>query len=241
MKLLSAFIDLGTLTASGEAAGFDVENIEGLEPMIRWKADAYAGDVWVKADLGSAKALTALFLNRCNFVHCHIQGNASDSWASPAFDMGVDLVLDDAGNRKGWYELESFSYQWLRILIPSGQTLDNSETLPAIGNLIVGVSADLPLVSSLDHRLIQRQDRFEADGGALEKSNRGRARHIITIACGDELANIRTMPKTWTMGVIYADLANASEAWLVFPPDDWSRPIRSMIEAEIRFTLEEKP
>lgn len=241
MKLLSTFTDLGTPTSSGATSGFPVTNIEDLDPMVRWKADAYAGDVWVKADMASAQALTALFLNRCNFPQCRIQGHASDDFTSPSFNQLVSLVQDDAGNRKGWFDLTAFNYRWLRILIASGQTLDNSDTLPAIGNLIVGASAELPVVAAVEPRLLQRQDRFEPDGGGLSKQKRGRARHIISVSVGDSLANVRAMAKTWDMGVIFADLDDAGEAWLVYPPEDWTKPIKSVAEAELRFILEERP
>jgi hypothetical protein len=241
MKILSTFEALTTKTSSGAGAGFPVANIADLDPFVRWVADAYTGDVWVKVDFGSAKVLTGLFLNQCNFPHCHVQGHASDSWASPSFDLGVDLVLDDAANRKGWFDLVAFNYRWLRILIPGSQTLDKSETVPAIGNLLVGAAVTLPLVSDFEARMVQRVRAFEADGGGYRESKQGRARHLISIGIGDSLANIRAMPKAWADAVIYADLGDAGDSWLVFPPNDWSRPIRSIIDAELRFQLRERP
>jgi hypothetical protein len=80
-------------------------------------------------DFGSAKVLTAAFLNQANFPHCHIQGHATDSWESPSFDLGADLVFDDCGNRKGWFDLTAFNFRWLRILIPGAQALDSHQPL----------------------------------------------------------------------------------------------------------------
>lgn len=241
MKLLSTFESLATLTASGSNASFPVANVIDIEPFKRWHADAYAGDVWVMNDFGSAKSLTAIFLNQCNFPACKVQGNDTNSWGTPSFELSCALVVDDAGNRKGWFDLSAFNYRYIRVLIASGQTLDNSETVPAIGNIIAGTSAALPLVGDFVARMVQRSIRFESDGGAVDKVKVGRPRHIISIGIGDSLANIRSMPKRWTIGVLFADLANAGEAWLVFPPDDWNRPIRSVIDADLQFNLEEKP
>lgn len=241
MKALVTFETLATLTSSGENANYPAANIKDLDPMKRFQADAYSGDVWLLVDFGSAKALTAAFLNQANFPHCHIQGNATNVWTSPSFDLGCDLARDDAGNRKGWFDLTAFNYQWMRILIPASQTLDNSETVPALGNLIVGASVTLPLVSLYTPDVVRRWDRFESDGGALRKEQVGRARHIISLECADTLANLKALSKTWEIGVVFSDLGYPAESWLVYPPESWSRPTKSLLDATLRFTLEERP
>jgi hypothetical protein len=240
MKLLTTFNTLTSITSSGAGAGFPVANIADLDPMKRWVASAYAGDVWVKAAVGAG--FTGAFLNRCNFPHCHIQWNATDVWTSPTINEAVTLVLDDCGNRKGWFAIPAGTASgYIRILIESGQTLDNSETLPAIGNLIIGTPTDIPYVAEFNPRVIQKWDRFESDGGGLARSKRGRARHVISMAFNDTLANIRALLKTWTMAVLFADLDNAGEAWLVYGPDSWDKPIASPLDASIGITLEERP
>lgn len=239
MKALTTFQDLGTVTSSGEAAGYPATNIEDLDPGLVWKADAYAGDVWLKCDLGSAKALTALFVNRANFPELHIQGHASDSWGSPSFDLECDLVQDDAGNRKGWFDLTAFNYQWVRILIPSGQALD-SGTVPEVGNVILGASAALPIVRDFTVDLARKIDSWLSDGGSLRKNFRGVPRHILTLEMGDTMATIRAMVKTWEQAVLFADLGDAGGAWLVYAPDRITLPIRNPIDAGARMQLEER-
>lgn len=252
MKLIHQFQSFSALTSSGDTAGFPAANVTVTDPCLYWKADNYAtADKWLKIDFGSAKQVAAVFLNRANFPHAHIQGNDSDDWGTPAFDQSCDLVRDDALNRKGWFDLVGFNRRWMRILIPLSQTLDDTiakgtpDTLPIVGNLIVGVTttgvATLPLVGSLTPRLLQRFNRFEADNGGISKSKRGRPRHVLSLDVGDELANIRAMPKTWDIGVVFADLGNAGEAWFVYPAESWERPIRSLIDAGLRFELEERP
>lgn len=240
MKIISTITALGTVTSSGANAAFPATNIQNLKPMVRWVADAYAGDVWLKADMGSAKVLTAAFLNQANFPACKIQGNATDSWGSPSFSLDCSLVVDDTGNRKGWFDLVAFNYRWIRILIASAQTLDNSETVPALGNFIVGTSAALPAVIDFTARLVKRYDRFESDGGSLNKEARGRSRHVLGFTCEDTIATIRGMAKTWANAVVFADWGSAAESWLVFPPEDWDKPIQVGSDFQLKFSCEER-
>lgn len=240
MKILSTFVGLGTVTASGFTAGFPATNVQNLRPMVRWVVDAYAGDVWLLADLGAAKVLTAAFLNRCNFPQCRIQGNASNSWSSPSFNELVNLAKDDAGNRKGYFPLTAFNYRYLRILIASGQTLDSAETLPAVGNLIVGADASLPAVREFGADLGEKFDRFESFAGALNKEAVGVARHVLDIRCEDAIATIRGMDKTWSMAVIFADWGSPAESWLVFKPERWNKPVQVGSDFQLAFSCEER-
>jgi hypothetical protein len=239
MKLLTTFDTLSSISASGSAAGYPVANIADLDPMVRWHADAYSGDVWAKAQVGAG--FTGVFLNRCNFPQCRIQWHATDSWASPTVNSLVTLVSDDALNRKGFFTVAGTASGYIRILIASGQTLDNSETVPAIGNLIIGTPAELPAVAQFNPRLVQRWDRFEPDGGGFTKAKRGRPRHIISMTMGDVLANLRAVAKTWDVAVLFADLDNAGESWLVWGPEQHDKPITSVIDAALAWTLEERP
>lgn len=241
MRLLKDFKSL-TLASTGAAVGFPATNAATLDPMQRWVSDAYAGEVmlWSENQVGISGGI---FLNRCNFPSARFQMSefAGFSPTPHLLDIEISLVLDDAGNRKGWFDIGAFKTGYIRVAIPASQSLDNSETTPAVGNLIVGVPEALPLVSDFNPRLIKRMNRFESDSGSLVKTPAGRARHIIQMGIGDSLANIRAMPKKWTIGVLYADLANAGEAWLVYPPEDWDRPIKNVLDAQLRFTLEERP
>ena len=242
MKIMTTFQSLGTPTSSGATTGFPVTNITDLDPNKRWLSAYYPGeDVWTLVDFGSAKVLTAIFLNQCNFPQCVIQGNASNVWSSPSFNYLANLIKDDASNRKGWFDLSAFNYRYLRILITASQPLDNSETVQAIGNLIAGSSVSLPIVGELTPHLTQRFNRFESDGGNLTKTKKGRAKHTIGIGIGDSLANIRAMDKTWNIGVLYADMGNAGESWLVYPPEDWNKPIKNILDSQLSFTVEERP
>jgi hypothetical protein len=240
MKLLSTFEDLSGVTTSGATAGYPASNVDDEDPGLVWKADAYAGDVWLKVDFGVAASLSAVFLNRANFPQAKIQGHATDVWTSPSYDATVNLVQDEAGNRKGWYDLTAFNYRWIRILIPSGQTLDGGASLPQLGNWITGTAADLPVVAEYSPDLVGRVDEWTSDGGNLLGNPRGIRRHVLALTFKDTLANLLAVPKTWDHAVLYEALGSAAGAFLVIAPARWSRPTRNPSDATLRVSLKER-
>jgi len=239
MKILSTFAAF-TPESSGAATGFPAAHAIDLDPMQRWIADAYAGAVNVSSST-EGTGVTAVFLNRCNFASAKIQFCATTAFSEITYELEIALVKDGAGNRKGWFDLAAAKSGYFRILIAASQTLDDEETVPAIGNLIVGIGVALPTVSAYNPRLIQRTRRFESDAGGLVKTRVGRSRHIIQLDIGDEYSAISAVPKDWDDAVVFADLNNVADAWLVFPPDDWNRPFRSFLDCSMSFYLEERP
>lgn len=239
MKLLSTFENLSTITSSGAASGYPAANLADPDPGLSWKADAYTGDLWLKMDFGAAKVLNAVFLNQANFPACTIQGNATDTWTSPSFTLSASLAKDEADNRKGWFALTAFNYQFLRILIPASQTLD-AGTVPQLGNLIVGQASAMPRVSDLTTDLAGGADLFQADGGNVVPSFRRVQSHVITISFNDALSGARSMPKTWEHAVIFEDLDTVAGAWLVIRPQGWNRNTKSLIEATGRVQFQER-
>jgi hypothetical protein len=232
MKLLSDFETAAAISATSEDTDFPVENVLDLDPMLRWHAESYAVDQRVVLDFGTAKSINAVFLNQCNFPEAKIEGNATDSWGSPSFSLEVDLVQDDTENRKGWFDLTGFNLRFLSILVPAGQTLDNSEATPAIGNIICGVAVALPEINSFTPELIQDYSSFQTDDGGYSESEIGRKRHIITLVTDrNTLALMKAIPKQWSIGVLYADVDTVADSWLVYPPRNWQRPTGSVIDS----------
>jgi hypothetical protein len=238
MKALTTFTTLTNIASSGAATGFPASNVSNLDPGIYWKADAYAGAVSVVAQIGAG--ITAIFLNRCNFPLATFQWNATNSWGSPTVSTAITLVKDDAGNRKGWFAVTGTSPGFIRILITASQSLDLGATLPVIGNLICGTSIAFPVVSGIRPVLVQKRDSFLSRGGSYSELKRGYARHTISIEIVDALATVRAMDKTWAYGVLWADLANAGDAWLVYAPGNWDKPFESGSDSKLSFTVEEK-
>lgn len=239
MKILSTFENLSAITSSGAAAGYPASNLANLDPGLSWKADAYASDVWLKMDFGAATVVNAVFFNQANFPACTIQGNATDAWEDPTFELDAALIKDEADNRKGWFALAAFNFQYLRILIPGSQTLD-SGSVPQLGNLITGQAQDMPKVSDLTVDLTGGPDLFQSDGGNIVPSFRRVQSHIITISFSDALAAARSMPKTWEHAVVFEDLDTVAGAWLVIRPQGWNRGIKSIIEATGRAQFQER-
>ena len=240
MKLLSVFETLATLTSSGENASFPASNIKLLDPMLRWHADAYTGAVWLMVDFGAAKSLTGFFLNQANFPACVISGDDTPSPWSPAFTMNCSLLRDDLNNRKGFFSSSTFNYRYLRVTIAGSQSLDNSETVPSLGNLIVGASETLPFVTDLNPAIVTKKKSFDCPGGGYFEADIGRGRQVITMGLGDTWAKFRSMSKSWADAVVFADLGNVAESWLVFSPGNWEKPIKNIFDSKMSFQLRER-
>lgn len=242
MKLLHEFEPVLNPTASGADAEFPASNAIETEydPGVPWIADSYIADAWLMVE--TTNIIDSVFLNRCNFPQARIQWNATDEWSAPTVDLEVALVRDDAKNRKGWFPITGVTGPgYLKVLIPAGQTLDDSGTAPQIGNLICGQAVTIPIVAEFDPRLVQDINSFKTFYGGYHEEPIGRAQHLISMKIGDDLDPVRNMPKTWALGVLFADLGNVGEAWLVYPARDWSRPIRSLEDAGLSYAFREKP
>lgn len=241
MKMLTVFEAFAALTANSSNASFPVANVTDNDPFVRWKANQYAVDEWIKVDFGAAKSLDSVFLNQCNFPQCKIQGHTSDSWTTPDFELTADLVQDDANNRKGFFKPVAFNYRWLRILIEVGQTLDNAEATPAVGNLIVG-TATTGKMYKFEPRLIKETDEYTTPNGAfVQVPKYGRDRHIISMALNDSLAALRAFPRNWSIGVFFADLGYVDEAYLVYPPKEWQPAVRKPLDSDLAAQFPERP
>ncbi len=239
MRILTEFETFPVLTSSGDAAGYIRTNIADLDPGLVWRADAYAGDVWLKIDFESAKSLTATFFNRANFPQARIQGHASDSWEEPDYNVLVTLGKDEADNRKGYFQLSGFNYRWLRILIPGSQELD-SGSVPELGNLIIGTDAATPDCPAAGTNLLSTVDRFEPAGGGVVKRFRGRQYHTIDLEYSGTLAEIKGLPKTWEHAVLWLITDDAGECYLVTRPERWSRPIQNKLACRLKQVFEER-
>lgn len=242
MKLLTSFQTF-TATASSSQTGFPVTNIQNLDPQIRWKASTYLADQSIVFDFAAPAAPSAIFLNKCNFAGAVVQGNTSDSWGTPAFTQAISLVKDRCLNRKGWFALTGFSYRYMRILIAAGQTLDNSESTPAIGNVLLGIPADLPRVNQFNAEIVRSFTKFLSKGGSLSKTPYGLMRHVVSAELGGSITTFAALDRTWTIGVLFADLGNVWESYLVYPPENWPLPLEggNIDDCRMNLQMEERP
>ncbi|MBU2249093.1 MAG: hypothetical protein KKD77_20265 [Gammaproteobacteria bacterium] len=124
----NAFVDVldASITARSQAAGYVKANVMDRNDMKRrFRADdVTANDYLLKFNFGAAQALVGVFLNDVTFNKVKIQGHASDAWGAPTYP-GTDLTVSQnaiTGRYQIYIPLTAFSYQYLRIFIPSGTT-----------------------------------------------------------------------------------------------------------------------
>jgi hypothetical protein len=121
-----------TLTASAEANPWPKENVKHPYRGKAWRSKVDTSDQWLKWDLGSAKAVNCVALIGHNFNSDNvikIQGNATDSWASPTVNETI-----------AYHErimIKFFTQQSLRWwqVVASGQT---EERYHQIGRVFFG-------------------------------------------------------------------------------------------------------
>lgn len=241
MKLLKEFDSLNVIAASGSNAEFPVTNLQSIEPNLRWWVNDYAGDVWVTVDRGAgAPAIDTAVLNNANFPMCRLQGNPTNEWSSPAVNILANLGLDRIANRKGWFDLGTFTQRWFRLLIPAGQTLDAGEPIvPALGNLLLGSAEVVPTVGEIRCRVLAPKLVQQFISGRVRKKALAIKRQVLGVTINDDWASIRGFRLAWDIAAISADLGSPADVWLVYGPDESDGTIRWAEDADDSMTLDE--
>lgn len=225
------------IVASSAAAGFPVTNLQQYDPGLIWKAAAFAGDINIVIDLGAAAAIPQIWLNNANFTSATLQANAADSWSSPSVSKSVTLAKDDIGIYKGFFDLSATNYRYVRIVIPVQALVFG--TVPQLGNIIIGTAADLR-VASWAAQTARNYSKFQPDGGGYRKNAKGRARHIFSVGVSGTKAEVDAIVLSgWEAAIIFTDLADVADSYLVYPPESTGKSIRNPLDAERSFALEE--
>lgn len=226
-----------SIVASSEAVGFPATNLQQYDPGLIWKAAAFSADVTITIDLGAAAAIPQIWLNNANFASATLQANASDSWGSPSVSQAVTLAKDDIGIYKGYFDLSATNYRYVRVVIPV-QAL-TSGTVPQLGNIIIGTAADLR-VASWAAQTARNFSKFQPDGGGYRKNAKGRARHAFSVGVLGTKAEVDAVILSgWEAAIIFTDLADVADSYLVYPPETTGKSIRNPLDAERSFVLEE--
>lgn len=229
---------ISSITASSSDEYFPTANLLTLDPSEIWKADSFLASCRLVIDCGSAVAIPQIWLNNANFLNCTLQANDSNDWASPAVSKDVILASDDIGIYKGYFDLSSANYRYISILIPV-QTLLDSDTVPTLGNVIVGNALELK-VASWDFQIENPVSIFRPDSGGYRRQNKGRGRHIFTISLQDSKPAMDSRPlKGWDIAVIFTDLADVADSYLVYVPINRRGSTRNINEQTRSETLEE--
>jgi hypothetical protein len=239
MKLLTDqnMRTFSAIVASSAAAGFPVANLQQYDPGLVWKAAAFAGDINIVIDLGAAVAIPQIWLNNANFSSATLQANAADSWGSPSVSQTVTLAKDDIGIYKGYFDLSATNYRYVRVVIPVQALV--SGTVPQLGNIIIGTASDLK-VSSWSAQTARNFSKFQPDGGGNRKNAKGRARHVFSVGVSGTKAEVDAVILSgWETAIIFTDLADVADSYLVYPPESTSKSIRNPLDAERSFAMEE--
>ncbi|HAE37314.1 MAG TPA: hypothetical protein DCG57_01605 [Candidatus Riflebacteria bacterium] len=242
MKLLTDqnMRTIDAITASSEAAGFAATNLLQYDPDLIWAAASFAADVTIVIDLAVASSIKQIWLNNANFVSATIQANATNSWGAPSVSTTVTLAADDVGIYKGFFALSETNYRYVRLVIPV-QTLLFGDTLPWLGNIIIG-DVETLIVGSWEPLVQENFEAWEPDGGAYSEESTSKQRHIFTASMlGVTKAEIDAAPlKGWQMAVLYTELGSVADSFLVHSPKGKRLRVRSQIDCDLEFVLRER-
>lgn len=243
MKLLTDInmSAIGTITASSSAAGFPATNLLQYDPNLVWQADAFSAAISLVLDFNVAADLDHIWLNNANFIEATIQANSANSWASPAVSRSVTLASDNANVYKGFFELSSTKYRYARIVIPV-QGLLFGDTLPCLGNVIVGKAVDVRF-DTWSPDVNEETERFKSDGGSLSLNRRGTPQHIFSATITgtkEEVETTAALVRNWNLGVIYTELRGVGDSYLVYGPTGIKGRDRSPIDCDREATFEER-
>lgn len=230
---------IGAITASSEAVGFPAANLTQYDPDLIWKAGSFLSTIYLVIDLTVSAAIDHIWLNNANFFTATIEANPTNVWTAPAFSKAVTLASDDIGIIKGFFDLTSTNYRYVRITIPT-QSLTDGGTVPQLGNVVIGTSEYL-LASTWEPTVDQEYDSFTSDGGSYSEESKGKARHVFaTSMLGETKANIDAAPLNgWSAAVIFTDLGSVADSYLVYSPKGKQLRVRSQIDCDLSYTLRE--
>jgi len=161
-----------TPTASTELASFPDDNIaELLSPEAEYRS-VNTLETTIVLDTGAAgTAIAGVYLGGLNVTSVTIEGNDTDSWASPSFSQAV-MISQDAEllKYKAFVALTDFEYRYLRIVVPVQSTTDG-ESFFRIGVAALMSAADeLPINPQYSYERAPGwpHEEVELDGGGVE-------------------------------------------------------------------------
>lgn len=163
--LYSNDFDSGTVTASSEAAGYPVSNIQHHWHTRHWRSTGLAAE-WVKVDLGETKPIKALVIKYHNFqlgATVRIQAHADDThWDDPDLNELLTITADQIN--KLWTVAKS--YRWWRLLITDA---GNPDGYVRIGREFLGGYSTItrPISYGFIQELIDPSNVLHSTGGQI--------------------------------------------------------------------------
>lgn len=135
---VSAF-DGATLTTNSEASGLPATNLQNAIVRRPWRTAGITQQTWVVFDLGTATLVNCAGIfghNLRSTAAITLQGNASDSWGAPTFNVALTLITDPDGivHEKAM-TLAQGTFRYWRLAIQDPSSVN---TYWEIGRLMAG-------------------------------------------------------------------------------------------------------
>ena len=217
------------LTASSEATGYAVSQLENHIVARRWRATGDSAE-WAMWDAGAGNTITVTdcALNGHNFSSgavVKIQGNATDSWGSPSVDETITY------NAEVMYkQFTGGAYRYWRVSIVDAS---NPDTYVEVGVIFFGEDLDLGDIIYREYAMQYEDTSIQAftQTGQLY-GDQGIVREIYNFQfpfIDTEKSSIDTWYDTvgkfrpWFMLTFPADLTNHPIKYVVFTENlDWN-------------------
>lgn len=228
------------IAASSVNPLFPAANLKEYDPAVIFKAADFLTAVTLVIDLLSAQPVKKIWLNNANFTSATIQANSSNVWTTPAVSQAVTLAADDVGIIKGYFALSAESYRYVRVVIPI-QTLANGDTVPSLGNIIIGEDVDFSPISKWSPDVSHDYYSFVSDGGSYFKTPKTKPRHVFGVAIEHiTKADLTALPLAgWQNAIIFTDLDDVADSYLIYPPAGRKNSVLNRLDCSTDFTVEE--
>ena len=232
--------NIASITASSTKLGTETANLLDYDPGKIWEALTFdSNGAYLVINFSELSSVDYIWLNNANFLNAIIQANNTDSWGSPSFSKSITLKDDEKGIYKGFFKLTETQYNYIRIVIPD-QTLLFKNTVPWLGNVIIGEVDELT-IDSWDARIIEEFESFRSSGGSYEKFEKAKPRHSFNIGIKGRKVDIDAAPlKHWAQAVIFTDLEDVADSYLVYPPTGKRTKVENPKKCEFSATMEER-
>lgn len=230
MKIIKDFNNFSSISGNA-ASGYPLDNLKTLDSNEIWKATHNSETITV--DFGSAKPVSGIFLNNTNFLSAAITASNNSDF-SGGITTNLSLKRDDLGIIKGFTGITSGNYRYVRIVCSNlvcGSVIQ-------MGNLIIGKAEDIK-VSSWNVNIADKIKIFESDGGSYRYKTSGQSRHSFDVGFTDPKSVIDNLPLDFEHGVIFTDLDDVSDSYIIGRPTQRRKTISNPLDCSLNMKLEE--
>ena len=230
MKILTDFYNY---TPSGNAAsGYALTNLKSIDTNEIWKGTANSETI--RIDLGSAKSVNAIFINNSNFTSASITVTNNSDY-SGGITKSFTLTQDDLGIYRAFCEIgNGTAYRYIKVVCSSLV----SGSVCQLGNVIIGKSSEI-VISEWSADVIDLVASFESDGGAYREKRKGQSRHSFNASFTGTKDRIDSLPLNFSQAVIYTDLNNVADAYIIGIPQSRRKSVRNPVDCNLSVIFKE--